>query len=109
MLTLIMAAVTFAVLGAMSLRADTRLSHVAELPTQWLLNGTVVRRSPRRVALSLIPGVATLIMAGLSVLALTMTPRPGQEGLLVPATFALALLFIGLQALYVGAVERHQI
>lgn len=89
-----------------ALRANKRLRTEGRLPMQWLLPDEVVRSAPRPFALALLPALALMIFAGLSVLFLYVRPRPGQEGMLIPSLFAIGLALLASQLFHLWMVER---
>jgi hypothetical protein len=73
---------------------------------QWLLPDEVVRSAPRIAALSLVPALAALTFAGLTLLSFFTRPRPGQEGLVIPAMMATGFVFLGAQLFHLWMIER---
>ena len=89
-----------------ALRANKRLQGEGRLPMQWLLPDEVVLSASRPAALAFVPGLAFLSFAGLTVLSIYTRPRPGQEGLLIPAMVAIGFVFLGTQIFHLWMVKR---
>ena len=96
MAVLILSAIFVLVMIGLSIRANARFRQEKTLPMQWRLSRSeplarsVNWSAPRVVALSFTPSLAIGVLALFNVAAMTMTPRPGQEGMLFPS-----LIFIG--------------
>ena len=79
---------------------------------QWMvsksvpLSRTVTRSAPRVYALAFIPSLATFVLILLSVGSMTLTPRPGQESMLLPSTLFIGGVFVAGHILYLWLVER---
>ncbi len=79
---------------------------------QWMmsrsapLSKTVTRSAPRVFALALIPSIAICVLVLLSLGAMTLTPRPGQEGMLLPSALMLGGVFVAAHIFYLWLVER---
>lgn len=93
-------------LAAMSLRANRRFRTERRLPMQWLLDGSVTWTAPRHVALAFTPGLAAVALGGVAAATTFLTPRPGQEHLVVPANILIALTFVGAHALHLRLIQR---
>ena len=106
MAVLIVSAIFALVMIGLSIRANARFRQEKELPMQWLLtrseplSRSVVRTAPRAFVSSLTPFLAICTLALFNVVAMTLTPRPGQEGMLFPS-----LIFIG--SVFVAAHVFH--
>src|SRR3546814_13146988 len=80
----------------LSVRANTRFRKEQKLPMQWMisrsqpLSSTVIRSAPRVIALGFVPFLGITVLSLFAIGATTLTPRPGQEGMLLPS-----LIFIG--------------
>ncbi|MBB4857746.1 hypothetical protein HNO88_001057 [Novosphingobium chloroacetimidivorans] len=79
---------------------------------QWMiarsmpLSQTVTRSAPRVFALAFIPSLASFVLVLLAAAAMTLTPRPGQEGMLLPSALFLGGAFVAVHILYLWLVER---
>lgn len=79
---------------------------------QWMiaksvpLSQTVTRSAPRVFALAFIPSLASCVLVLLSVGAMTLTPRSGQEGMLLPTAIFLGGVFVAVHMFYLKLVER---
>tara|TARA_R110002126_G_scaffold10087_2_gene45354 strand:+ start:20235 stop:20576 length:342 start_codon:yes stop_codon:yes gene_type:complete len=106
MLQSIISIVAIIVMVEMSRRADARYRSETTLPMQWLLDGTVIRTAPRRFALAFFPALLAFVLGVMVVASLMLTPRPGEEGLVIPAIACVALLCVGLHVFYLRLVAR---
>lgn len=73
---------------------------------QWGLGGNVNWTAPRKIALAIIPAIATCILFATAAAPLVATPRPGQEGDVIPVVFIMAFMFTGIHALHLWLVDR---
>lgn len=106
-MTMIVVAALFSlVLGAVALRANARLRGEGRLPMQWWLNGEVTWSAPRAVALAFVPALALSVFVGVIVLNLTLRPRPGQEGLVLPTFIVMGVLLLAIQHLHLWLIEK---
>ncbi|MCW1431615.1 hypothetical protein [Novosphingobium sp. JCM 18896] len=102
----VISAAALLALVVMSRKADRRFQHMDRLPMQWSLGGEVTWTAPRRIALSVIPGVAICILLAAVLSTAFLKPHPGQEGLEVPVVLILALSMIGVHALHIWLVGK---
>jgi hypothetical protein len=99
-------------LAGLSIRANARFRHEQTLPMQWLisksspLSQTVIRSAPRRFALSLTPVLGACVLVLMCVGAATLTPRPGQEGLLLPSVLFIGSTFVAVHVLHLWMIEK---
>ena len=91
---------------AIALRANARFRGVDRLPMQWLSTGEVTWSAPRRVALAFIPVPAFLVLAGVTVVSLTVGSRPGQEGMVLPSLIGIGTVFVAVQLLHLWLVGK---
>src|SRR3546814_8649231 len=95
-ISIILAIVFAVVMIVLSVRANTRFRKEQKLPMQWMisrsqpLSSTVIRSAPRVIALGFVPFLGITVLSLFAIGATTLTPRPGQEGMLLPS-----LIFIG--------------
>lgn len=94
------------VMVCVALKANKRLQNEDRLPMQWLLPNEVVLSASRPAALAFVPALAFLSFAGLTILSLYTQPRPGQEGMVIPAMLAIGFVFLGVQFFHIWMVER---
>ena len=99
-------AIAIAILASMSLMANARFRNERRLPMQWSLGGSVNWTAPRPLALAFTPVLAALCLPATVALAVLVQPRPGQEGLVVPALIAVALTLVGAHALHLWLIAR---
>ena len=101
--------ITIAALALMiilSIRANRQYAHAPRLPMQWSLTGSVNWTLPRRYALAFMPILAGIILPLATMGTLTLTPRPGQEGLEIPVIALLSVGFIAIQTLHLRLIEK---
>ena len=100
-------AIIFAViLAGLSVRANVRFQQHERLPMQWSLAGTVNWTAPRAFALTLIPALGTGLLSFITLLALNVRPRAGQEGMVLPVIMLVGAAFVGVQILHFWLIER---
>ncbi|VWX54813.1 hypothetical protein NOVOSPHI9U_70159 [Novosphingobium sp. 9U] len=79
---------------------------------QWMmmrsapLSKIVTRSAPRVFALAFIPSIAICVLVLVSVGAMTLTPKAGEEGMLLPSALMLGGVFVAAQIFYLWLVER---
>src|SRR3546814_10008934 len=89
-ISIILAIVFALVMIVLSVRANTRFRKEQKLPMQWMisrsqpLSSTVIRSAPRVIALGFVPFLGITVPSLFAIGATTLTPRPGQEGMLLP-------------------------
>ncbi|CAN5426437.1 hypothetical protein BH09PSE4_BH09PSE4_12920 [soil metagenome] len=106
MIQVCIAVLALLALTMMSLRANRRFSQERRLPMQWSLSGSVNWTAPRALALAFTPVFAAITLAASIVATITIGPRPGQEGDVVPAILAVSLCFVGAHALHLWLIGR---
>jgi hypothetical protein len=100
------AALTLIALTVMSLRANQRFIRERRLPMQWSLSGSVNWTAPRLLALAFTPVLAAVVLTAATITSITIAPRPGQAGEVVPAIIALSLCFVAAHALHLWLIGR---
>jgi hypothetical protein len=100
------AVVAIAMLASMSVMANARFKDQRRLPMQWARAGSVIWTAPRTLALAFTPVLAALCLSATAALAAFASPRPGQEGLVVPVIIFVALAFVGAHALHLWLIDR---
>jgi len=109
---LIVCAIFGAILVGLSVLANARFQHEKILPLQWMisrsqpLSQTVVRTAPRVFVLGFIPSLAICVLVLIAVGAFTLTPRPGQEGMLLPSVLFIGSVFVAAHVLHLWLIER---
>jgi hypothetical protein len=93
-------------LAGVALWANSRFRDEARLPMQWWLTGEVTWSAPRPFALAFVPALGAATLAIFAMAAAKVQPRPGQEGLVVPAFVGLGTLFVAVQLLHLWLVEK---
>ncbi|MBJ6120217.1 hypothetical protein [Sphingomonas mollis] len=106
MTTLIVAAIFSLMLGGLACRADARFRHEDRLPMQWWITGEVTWSAPRRLALAFIPAVAIATLVVFVIMSLTVPPRAGQEGLVIPTLAGLGTMFIAIQLMHFWLIAK---
>ncbi|MEZ0495287.1 hypothetical protein ACAX61_03185 [Sphingomonas sp. IW22] len=100
------AAFAVVVVGVMSVRANRKFRAERRLPMQWWLDGSVTWTAPRRWALAFMPGLAFVTLSTIAIISVTMSPRPGQEGLAVPGIALFGTTFVAIHALHLWLIGR---
>jgi hypothetical protein len=106
MIQAFVAAFAICVLVLMSFRANRRFHQLKRLPMQWSLDGSVNWRAPRHITLAFTPILAAVILSTIVALSLVQTPRPGQEGYVVPVFFFVGLTFVGAHAFHLWLIGK---
>lgn len=106
MLAASIAALAVCVLAVMSILANGRFKNEDRLPMQWSLDRSVNWTAPRPVALALTPILAAIVLSATVALTIYTAPRPGQEGLQIPAIMFIALVFLGAHAFHLWLIEN---
>jgi hypothetical protein len=102
-MTVIITAVLFIVaLSILALQANARFRRETRLPMQWWINGDVTWSAPRHVALGLMPALALPMFATL----VFLPPRAGQDGDVLPATFAMGATMIAAQLFHFWLIGK---
>ena len=100
-------AIIFAlVLAGLSVWANARFRHHDRLPMQWSLAGTVNWTAPRALALSLTPALGTGLLGFITLLALNVRPRAGQEDMVLPVTMLTGATFVGVHLFHFWLIKR---
>lgn len=73
---------------------------------QWGLDGQPTWTAPRRIALSFMPVLFTVVLGALIVSTFTLTPRPGQEGYVLPALIFVAAICVACHAFHLWLISR---
>lgn len=102
------AALCLGVLAFMSVRANRRLSHRRRLPMQWTFSGSVSWSAPRPLALAFTPVLAAMILVPLSAVTIMATPRPGQEGFVLPVVAVISVGFVVAHAFHLRLIGRTE-
>ena len=91
---------------ALSLRADRRFRAIDRLPMQWWVTGEVTWSAPRRLALAFMPALAVVSLGFITIMALNVPTRPGQEGLVLPTAIGMGALLVAVQLLHFWLIAR---
>jgi hypothetical protein len=106
MIVLCLTAMFTVALTGLSVWANARFRHHSRLPMQWSLTGTVNWTAPRPLALSLIPALATGILATITLLTLHVEPRAGQEEMVLPVTILVGASFVAAHLFHFWLIEK---
>ncbi len=100
-------ATTFVLVSCvLAYRANERFRCEEHLPMQWSFTGAVTWSAPRRIALSVMPALAVVTLGGMAVMSLTVPPRAGQEGDVLPVSIGAGALLVAIQLLHFGLIAR---
>ncbi|MEH3046579.1 hypothetical protein [Sphingomonas adhaesiva] len=111
MVLLIVSLMLVAISVVLAVRANARFRGEDRIPMQWGITGKVTWSAPRRVAFAVMP----LLVAGMSgfqlIMAITVDPRPGQEGLVLPVLAGIGVTLLAIQLLHARLIawtlQRH--
>ncbi len=106
MTVLILAVVIALVMIGLSVRANSRFGDEKRLPMQWSISGSVNWTAPRVVALSFTPVLTIGILIFFVIGSMTMNPRPGQEGAVVPTLLAMGGVFIAAHVFHLWLIDK---
>lgn len=90
----------------LSVRANARFRAESRLPMQWSLSSSVNWTAPRIVALSFTPVLAIAILMLFVIGAMTLHPRPGQEGAVIPVLIAMGTCFIAAHLFHLWMIAK---
>lgn len=102
----IIAAAIASIMVGLSVRANSRFRGEERLPMQWSISGSVNWTAPRVIALSFTPALAIGVLIFFVIGSMTMQPRPGQEGFVVPTLLGLGGCFIAAHAFHLWLIGR---
>ncbi|WP_448501415.1 hypothetical protein [Sphingomonas sp.] len=91
---------------ALAFRANKRFAMERRLPMQWWLTGEVTWSAPRRLALSFIPILATIVLTIFVIMSFTQQPRSGQEHFVLPSFIGLGATFVSIQLFHFWLIDR---
>ena len=112
MAVLIVSAIFALVMIGLSIRANARFRQERKLPMQWRLSRSeplsnlVNWSAPRVLALSFTPFLAICVLGLFNVTAMTLTPRPGQEGMLLPSLIVIGGAFVAAHVFHLWLIGR---
>ena len=112
MAVLIVSTIFALVMIGLSIQANARFRQEKTLPMQWRLSRSeplsrsVNWSAPRIVALSFTPSLAIGALALFNVAAVTLTPRPGQEGMLFPSLIFIGSVFVAAHAFHLRLIGK---
>ena len=93
-------------------RANGLFHSEERLPMQWWITGEVTWSAPRRLALAFMPALAIVLLGFVTIMALNVPARAGQEGLVLPTTIGMGATLIAAQLLHfwlIARTLRHQV
>ncbi|RYF00040.1 MAG: hypothetical protein EOO77_34645 [Oxalobacteraceae bacterium] len=91
---------------ALAYRADSLFYGEDRLPMQWWITGQVTWSAPRRLALAFMPALAIVLLGFVTIMALNVPARAGQEGLVLPMTIGMGATLIAVQLLHFWLIAR---
>ena len=96
----------------LSIRANARFRDEERLPMQWKisrsepLSRTVIWSAPRVIALGLTPSLAICTLVLFTVGTMTLTPRPGQEGMVIPSLILVGSGFVAAHVFHLWLIGK---
>ncbi len=94
------------IMSGLAILANTRLRSEDRLPMQWWLDGEVTWSAPRHIALAFTPALALVIFATLSFLSSSMSPRTGQEDMVLPGFIGIGITFVLAQLFHFWLIQK---
>ncbi len=94
------------VICILAYRANARFRDEARLPMQWGMTENVNWSAPRPVVLAFMPVLAAALLGFITVMAMTVPPRPGQEHLLLPASLVMGAALVVAQLFHFWLIDR---
>ncbi|MBW6527500.1 hypothetical protein KZ813_11675 [Sphingomonas sp. RHCKR7] len=97
---------------ALAYRADALFYSEERLPMQWWITGEVTWSAPRRLALAFMPALAIVLLGFVTIMALYVPARAGEEGLVLPTMIGMGATLIAMQLLHfwlIGKTLRRQV
>lgn len=94
------------VICILAYRANARFRSAPRLPMQWGLTGKVNWSAPRPVALAFMPVLATALLGFVTIMAMTVPPRSGQEHLVLPVSLVMGAALVGVQLFHFWLIDR---
>ena len=91
---------------ALSVSANLRFRNEARLPMQWSWSGTVNWSAPRVPALMFTPALAIFVLILFVAGAMNFDPRPGQEGMVLPALIGVGCIFVAVHVFHLWLSEK---
>lgn len=102
----IVSVVFIVVICILAYRANARFRSAARLPMQWSLTGKVTWSAPRHLALAFMPALAVALLGFVTVMAMNVPPRPGQEHLILPVSLVMGAALVVAQLFHFWLIER---
>lgn len=102
----IVSMVFIVIICILAYRANARFRSAARLPMQWGLTGKVTWSAPRPIALAFMPVLAVALLGFVTVMAMTVPPRPGQEHLVLPGSLVMGGALVVAQLFHFWLIDR---
>ncbi|RYF12228.1 MAG: hypothetical protein EOO77_17805 [Oxalobacteraceae bacterium] len=94
------------VICILAYRANARFRSATRLPMQWGLAGKVNWSAPGPLALAFMPVLAAVLLGFVTVMAMTVPPRPGQEHLVLPVSLVMGAALVVTQLFHFWLIDR---
>lgn len=94
------------VICILAYRANARFRSAARLPMQWGMTGKVNWSAPRPIALAFMPVLSAVLLGFITVMAMTVPPRPGQEHLVLPVSLVMGSALVVAQLFHFWLIDR---
>ena len=102
----VVSVISVLVICALAYRADASFHSEDRLPMQWWITGEVTWSAPRRLALAFMPALAIVSLGFITIMALNVPARPGQEGLVLPTAIGMGAVLVAVQLLHFWLIAR---
>lgn len=112
MAVLIVASVFGMVMVGLSVRANRRFMNEKRLPMQWSFSrsksfsDSVNWSAPRILALSFTPILTIGVLILFTIGSMIFTPRPGQEGMVMPSLIFLGSVFVAAHVFHLWLIRK---
>jgi len=106
MVVLIVAVSIALIMIGLSVQANSRFRQEERLPMQWSISGSVNWTAPRILALSFTPALTIGILIFFVIASISLQPRPGQEGEVVPALMCTGSIFIAVHLFHLWLIGK---
>lgn len=102
----VVSVISVLVICALAYRADASFHSEDRLSMQWWVTGEVTWSAPRRLALAFMPALAIVSLGFITIMALNVPARPGQEGLVLPTAIGMGAVLVAVQLLHFWLIAR---
>jgi len=102
----VVSVISVLVICALAYRADASFQSEDRLPMQWWVTGELTWSAPRRLALAFMPALAIVSLGFITIMALNVPARRGQEGFVLPTAIGMGAVLVAVQLLHFWLIAR---